>query len=145
MARVVTLGNPHRGDDGVGPWVAERLAGRGYPSTHLEDPTRLVDVDEEERLVIVDAVISGAPVGAVLVLDVTVDPLPTEVSASSHSISLAQGLELRRRLGAWPERVLVVGVEIEVIHPEPGLHPEVEVAAGHAVDVVVGLLRDGDR
>ncbi|NND85555.1 MAG: hydrogenase maturation protease [Acidimicrobiia bacterium] len=145
MATVVTLGNPHRGDDGVGPWIAERLRDRGVSPLEVEDPTRLVDLAETDLLVVVDAVISGAPVGAVLVLDVTDRPLPTEVTTSSHTISLGQGLALLQRVGTWPRRVLVVGVEIEEIHPEPGLHAEVEVAAGHAVEVVVGLLRGPGR
>ena len=145
MATVLTLGNPHRGDDGVGPWIGEELAAHGIGSKHVEDPTRIADIDEDGLLLIVDAVISGAPVGAVLVLDVTDRPLPTEVSTSSHTVSLAQGLELRRRIGSWPERVLVVGVEIEEIHPEPGFHPEIEVAATHAVDVIVGLLQASGR
>lgn len=145
MATVVTIGNPHRGDDGVGPWIAERLRGRGIEPVEVEDPTRLVGIEEPDLLVLVDAVMSGAPVGAVVVLDVTDQPLPSEVATSSHTLTLGQGLALRRQVGEWPRRVIVVGVEIEVIHPEPGLHPRVEVAAGHAVDVVLGLLRDAPR
>ncbi len=145
MATVVTIGNPHRGDDGVGPWIGDRLRELGVEVVEVEDPTRLVGIEEPEVLILVDAVMSGAPVGAVVVLDVTDHPLPSEVATSSHTLTLGQGLALRRQVGDWPGLVLVVGVEIEVIHPEPGLHPRVEVAAGHAVDVVLGLLREVPR
>ena len=140
MATVATLGNPHRGDDGIGPWIAAKLRAHGIEPVEMEEPTRIVDVDEADLLVLVDAVISGAPVGSVVVLDVTDRELPGAVTTSSHSVTLGQALALRRQVASWPSRVVVVGVEIEEIHPEPGLHPETEAAGGLAVDLILGVL-----
>lgn len=144
MFTVVTLGNPNRGDDGAGPAVAARLREARVPVTEVEDPTRLVDVlDGPGTTMIVDAVMSGAPPGSVIMLDVTEGALPVGVAASSHTISLAQGLELARTLGAWPERVILIGIEVEEIHPSPGLHPGTSRAVDIATEVILSLL--GDR
>lgn len=141
MVTVVTIGNPFRGDDGAGPAVADRLRTAGVAVVEVEEPTRVVDVlPVDGTLVVVDAVISGAPAGSVVVLDVTDDPLPTEVSTSSHTVSLAQGLELARTLGRWPEQVIIVGIEVEAIHPEPGLHPGTRRAVELAASVIVGFV-----
>lgn len=141
MFTVVTLGNPDRGDDGAGPAVAVRLREAGVPVTEVEEPTRLVEIlDDAGTTLIVDAVMSGAPPGSVILLDVTETSLPAGVTASSHTISLAQGLELARTLGAWPERVIVIGIEVEEIHPRPGLHPGTSRAVAVATELILSLL-----
>lgn len=119
---VVGLGNPLRGDDGVGPLVADAFA-RSLP------PGADVEVDEVpegglrlmERLlgydaaILVDAVRSGAhPVGSVLLLEV--DDLPTEHAVSSHDLSLTAALGLARSLGLEvPVRLPIVAVEVEKV------------------------------
>lgn len=141
MAMIVTLGNPQRGDDGAGPAVAARLREAGVDVVELGEPTRLVDIlPATGTVVVVDAVISGAPPGSVLVLDLTDAPLPRKVTASSHTISLAQGLELARTLGAWPDRLILVGIEVEELRPDPGLNPITSRAVGIAVEVIIGLV-----
>ncbi len=145
MFTIVTIGNPARGDDGAGPAVAGLLRARGIAVVEVEEPTRLVDLmPQAGTLVVVDAVVSGAPPGSVVVVDVTSDPLPTSVSASSHTLSLAQGLELARTVGRWPGRVLVVGVEVEAIHAEPGLHDSTRRAVAVAGEMISALVGAGE-
>jgi hydrogenase maturation protease len=119
---VVGLGNPLRGDDGVGPLVVRAFA-RSLP------PGADVEVDEVpegglrlmERLVgyeaaiLVDAVRSGTHrVGSVLRLEV--DDLPTCHAASSHDLSLTAALDLARSLGlAVPDRPPIVAVEVDEV------------------------------
>lgn len=133
------LGRSDRGDDGVGPAVAERLDGPAV--RHLEDPTRLVDLlPGHATVVIVDAVVSGATPGTVLVADVTNRPLASTWTTSSHTVGLAAALDLARTLGALPERLLVVGVEAASFEPESGMAPEVADAVPIAATVVAALV-----
>jgi len=135
----VILGRPDRGDDGVGPAVAERLT--DLPVRYVEDPTRLVDIlPGHGTVAVVDAVVSGAEPGTVLVVDVTRRPLAATWTTSSHTVGLAAGLELVRTLGAMPERLLVVGVEAATFDAEAGMSPEVVDALPIAAAVVGALV-----
>ena len=141
---VLGLGNPLRGDDGVGPLVAGAFA-RSLP------PGADVEVDEVpegglrlmERLlgydaaILVDAVRSGAhPVGTVLRLEV--DDLPTQHAGSSHDLSLTGALGLARSLGLEvPVRPPIVAVEVaNVTEFSAGCTPAVQGAVPAAVAAV---------
>jgi len=115
---VVGIGSPIRGDDGVGLRVVERLRRRGLPAgvAAVDLGTgglALLDVlAGHDRLVIVDAIISGAPPGTVMELS------GAEVArcahlGEGHEADLPTILELARRgLGsAMPAEVFVVAVE----------------------------------
>jgi len=98
-AAAVCLGSPFRGDDAVGPRVAERLREAGAVVLDCADePTRLLELwDGLDLLVVVDAVVAGAPAGTVVKVDVGSGSLPREVRlASTHALSVAEALgELR--------------------------------------------------
>jgi hydrogenase maturation protease len=146
---VVGLGNPLRGDDGIGPLVAEAFA-RSLP------PDAEVEVDEVpegglrlmERLVghdaaiLVDALRSGEhPVGSVLRLEV--DDLPTRHAASSHDLSLAAAIDLARSIGLQvPARPMIVAVEVaKVAEFSAECTPKVQGAVPAAVAAVHDCLR----
>ena len=102
---------------------------------------RLVDLlPGHATVVIVDAVVSGAAPGTVLVADVTNRPLASTWTTSSHTVGLAGALDLARTLGAMPERLLVVGVEAASFEPEAGMSPEVVDAVPIAATVVSALV-----
>ena len=117
---VVGLGNPLRGDDGVGPLVVRAFARSlpqgadvevdEVPEGGLRLMERLVGYD---TAILVDAVRSGEhPVGSVLRLEV--DDIPTRHAASSHDLSLTAALDLARCLGLEvPVRPPIVAVEVE--------------------------------
>ena len=114
---VVAVGNPLRGDDGVGLAVAARLRGR-VPAgvTVLEcvrDPSALLELWGGARAaLVVDAVDSGAEPGALHRYDASVEPLPARVfRASTHSFGLGEWIEVGRALGRLPATVIVYGVE----------------------------------
>ena len=64
-----------------------------------------------DSVVIVDAMCSGAEAGTVQHFDVSSTPLPTAGFASTHSFSLAAGIELARALGRLPAHLEVIGIE----------------------------------
>jgi hydrogenase maturation protease len=108
------LGSRYRGDDAVGPLIADRLRASGAAVLECDDePTRLLDAWAGlDLVVIVDAVSSGSAPGTVHRVDPGDGPLPRDLGlASTHAFSVPEALELGRALGRAPRRVLVVGVE----------------------------------
>jgi hydrogenase maturation protease len=113
-AAAVCLGSPFRGDDAVGPAVAERLRGAGAAVLDCADePTRLLGLwDGLDTVVVVDALSSGAAPGTLHRIEAEEGPLPRDLRlASTHAMGIADALELGRVLGQAPRRVVVLGVE----------------------------------
>jgi hydrogenase maturation protease len=132
VAVVVGVGHPDRGDDAVGLLVARRLGGRTVVGDLATIAWRW---EPEEDVVIVDAMVSGAPAGTVRWLGV--DELGVaRASLSSHGVGLAEGLALAGRLGRLPARLRVIGVEGACFTPGAPMTPAVRAA----VDAVVAEL-----
>ena len=143
-AAAACLGHPDRGDDAVGPLVADRLRAAGATLLDCnEEPTRLIDAwDGLDLVVIVDAVRSGAAPGTVHRFDRGALPLPADLGlASTHAFSIADTLELGRALGRAPQRVVVLGVEGSAFDLGDPLTPAVEAAVPRVVDEALSALR----
>jgi hydrogenase maturation protease len=115
--RVIGIGNPLRGDDAVGLLAVRRVRELADPEVEVVElegePARLIDAWQGARLaVVVDAVKSDAPGGAVVRFDATAGPLPPSLSATStHALGLGDAVEIARALDRLPERLIVFGVE----------------------------------
>jgi len=137
------LGSLYRGDDAVGPLVADRLRAAGAVVLECHDePTRLLDAWAGlDLVVIVDAVSSGAPVGTVHRVDPGDGPLPRDLGlASTHAFSVPDALELGRALGQAPRRVIVVGVEGSAFGMGDPITAEVEAALDGVTQSVLAEL-----
>lgn len=124
---VIGVGNPLRGDDGVGLAVAEELAALGDSDRHEHlrgdiievvesdgEPTRLLELWRDRRLaIVVDAVVTGTTTpGTLHVIDATTETLPRPPGGqSSHHAGLADAVTLGRTLGRMPDALTVAGVE----------------------------------
>lgn len=114
---VIGFGNRWRGDDAVGPLVAERLARAGHDTIEIEaDGTLLIEAwAGRDWAVVVDAMASGAPPGTVRRFDgaeALAESLPRgSFRSSTHLIGLADAVELARALGRLPGRLTVFGIE----------------------------------
>jgi hydrogenase maturation protease len=138
---VVGLGNPDRGDDGVGPAVAERVRELRLPDVEVlveDSPASLPDVWEDaDIVVVVDAVQSGRPAGSVTTIDATDEPLPPwDGSGGTHGFGLSATVELARALETLPRRLVVIGVEGSSFTVGAPLSPAVADALADAVDAV---------
>ncbi|HEY4606662.1 MAG TPA: hydrogenase maturation protease [Acidimicrobiia bacterium] len=134
---VIGVGNPSRGDDGAGLEVARRV--RTVPtSEQITGSYGLIDLWQGyEDVVIVDAARSGAPAGSVHRFDVEDRPLPQGLLAtSSHSIGVAETIEMARKLGRLPRRLLVYGIEASDVALGSGLSPEVAGAVREVVEEI---------
>ena len=139
--KVIGVGNAWRCDDAVGLVVAERLRGRLPGVEVLEregEPVALLEAwQDEDAVVLVDAVSSGAPPGTVHTLDAAAGPLPaTFFRRSTHHLGVADAVELARAMGSLPPRTVVVGVEGASWRPGTELSPAVADAIGAAADAV---------
>jgi hydrogenase maturation protease len=144
---VFGVGHPDRGDDAAGWLVADLLADSptlevrrvtADPSAILTDPLW----DHAERLVIVDAVRTGAPPGTVHCWDLF-ELLGTTVTAAggTHDLGVATTLGLAAALGRLPLVASVIGIEGHAFEPgtppcDPVLTAVDRVAATLEIEVV---------
>lgn len=136
---VIAVGNPLRGDDGVGCVVLDRLrtvlAGRD-PVVELRresgEGTSLMDAWEGRgRVIVIDAVESGAAPGTIHRIDAAEREVPTEFfHYSTHAFSVAEAVEMARVLGRLPRRLVLYGVEGGSFAAGEGLSAPVAAAAG---------------
>jgi hydrogenase maturation protease len=152
---VVGLGSTDRGDDAIGPVVARAASARVPGRVRVverEDPTALIDLWEGRGVVVVvDAMVSGAPPGTLHRLETGpgAAPLPDRASTrpgpgSTHGIGLGAVAELARALGRLPTRLVVVGVEAARFDHGAPLSAPVASAVEPTVAAVVAVLRDGE-
>jgi hydrogenase maturation protease len=141
------IGNADRGDDGVGPVLAKKLADDPVLRQagvevlpHSGEGASLMDLWEGTDLtVVVDAMKSGAAVGHLRRIDATGEKLATGVfHYSSHLFSLAEAVEMSRQLGRLPKSLVVYGIEGADFTFGAPLSPEVETALADVEERVRG-------
>ena len=151
---IVGVGSPILGDDGVGIEVARRCKERFCHDSSITvaeigtGGLSLLDiVPGYDRLILIDASISGSTAGTVQVL--------AEASLSGtvhlgmgHEADLSTTLALGRKLAGQPlpEEVHIVAVEVRSIDTfSENLSPEVKAAVPEAVAAVEKLLEPNLR
>lgn len=148
---VIGLGNPIVTDDSVGLRVVQRLrflvADR--PEIEIREDywggLRLMEqMIGYDRAIIVDAICTGAPVGAIHQL--SIHSMSTQKSASAHDVNLPTALAFGRRAGAFlppDDQVQLVAIEAgEVRTFGEECTPAVAAAIPHAVQQVIRLLHN---
>jgi hydrogenase maturation protease len=146
VARVIGIGQPVAGDDGVGCAVVAALRAappEGTELTTVREASALIPIltDTRERVVLVDAVIGAGAPGQVSVLDTNAIDVSALSSVSSHGLAVGQALELARALSSEPMDVHVVAISIAP--PErygEGLSGPVEAAVPKAAAAIRQLV-----
>lgn len=114
---VIGLGNPDRGDDGIGIRVAEALASDLPPGVALKTRTGdmlglIDDWEGYQRVLCIDAAAPMGVPGRIHRIDTAREALPTAPGlASSHGIGLPETLALARTIGKAPDILVVFAVE----------------------------------
>jgi hydrogenase maturation protease len=149
---IVGLGNPILGDDGVGWKVAEEVRVRlseGAPVEVLCLSLGGISLMEHligyDRVILVDAFSTDAPVGSISVLRLSQLPSYSAYHITSiHDTSLQKAMELGREMGAHlPEDVMVVGIATERIHDfSEDLSPPVERVVPCVVNIVLDMFNE---
>lgn len=132
------IGTRDCGDDALGPVVCDRI--RRLDSTVdvwiLEaDPTTLAMLwRPDDRVVVIDAVTTGAAPGTLLEFD----PVLLAASAAAQAMRVADPLRLSDVRGTRPRQIHVLGVESAGTTPGSALSPAV---AARVDDVAAHVLR----
>ena len=132
---IIGCGNLERSDDGAGLLVARRLLELGANALSCEgDPLRLIDLwRQTDHVILVDAVVTGAPVGTIHVWNCQRPSLDSKARASTHGLDIADAIELARILNRLPSRLEVYAIEGCCFERGGGTSREIQ----HAVDEVV--------
>ena len=137
---IIACGTPNRGDDEAGLLIASLLQLRGIPvTTYSSDGLGLLQVlPSSGTVLLIDAVQSGRPPGAVIVCDALKAPVPIEPhTASSHGFGVAHAIELARTLGSLPETLIVIGIEGRCFAIGAAMSPEVRTASERVAAQIV--------
>jgi len=111
---VVGCGNQDRSDDAAGLLVVRRLHELGIHAVELGgEGLALIDAwSGWADVIVVDAVMSGAPPGTITVWDARTFPFPVgQFRCSTHAFGMAETIELARALGRLPGKLIVYGIE----------------------------------
>jgi len=145
---VAAIGNPDRGDDGVGRAVAHVLklsvpAGvsvREYGGDILE---LIDDWAEYPAVIMIDASDPAGQPGRIRRLDPVASVLPADFAQNStHAFGLAEAVELARALGQLPCRFVVYLVEGEQFDLGAPLSSPVAAAVEKVAEAVLAELSD---
>jgi hydrogenase maturation protease len=141
---ILGLGNPLRGDDGIGCRVVEELVRRGLPDgvEALDGGAAglgLLDLMEGwERVVIVDAAEMGRGPGEFIRLTpADVQLASTSDRFSLHHAGLSEVLALADALGRALPEMVIFGVQPAVIGWREGLSPVVETVLPALTDAIL--------
>jgi hydrogenase maturation protease len=147
---VAGVGNVFLGDDGFGVEVARRMARMSLPAgVRVADfGIRAVHLayeilDRPEGLtILVDATRRGGPPGTVYLIEPDLDHLDEQdwAAADAHTMRPETVFAWLARLGASPERLLLVGCEPARLDEEEGLSSRVAEAVDRAVDLILEVV-----
>jgi len=115
---VLGLGNPLMGDDGLGLAVLDRLREEWDIPAEVElvdggtwGMTLLPLIEDAVRLVLIDAIRTGAPEGTVVELERERLPRYLAHKLSPHQIDLKEVLALAELRGTLPAETVAIGAE----------------------------------
>ena len=145
--KVIAVGNAWRGDDAAGLLVARRLQQDHLPGVKiLESLGTVSEVQDAWReaagVIVVDAVSSGGPPGAIYRFDAHEAGLPVRPcrSTSSHGWGVAEALALGRLFHELPPFLVIYGIEGKKFDPGQEVSPEVAAAIPEAARRIKGDL-----
>jgi len=133
MKRLIGIGNPDRGDDGVGWEVASRVRSWHTMTVTAGSFDLIDDWDADDEVVIVDAMRSGRATGATLRIDARANEVPTSAFASTHTFGPAEVVALAKAMGRLPRTLEVIGIEAGTVVHGSTMSSEVAAAATELV------------
>jgi hydrogenase maturation protease len=135
---IIGVGNPDRGDDAAGRLAARRLRSLGLDAVveHSGEGTALLEAwSGAGRVILIDAVVTGAPPGTITVWEARKAPLQrTSFRGSTHAFGVAEAVELARALDRLPASLTIYGIEAQQFQPGAGLSPAVSDAVGQLAE-----------
>jgi hydrogenase maturation protease len=144
---VIGVGNRWRRDDAAGPVVVDALRGRVDDSVLLiesdGEPTRLLDAfGAAPKVIMVDAVVTGAAPGTVHRFTDEELPVRMGIGQSSHLVQLVESIQLGKLLGKLPNGLVLVGIEATVFDNGEGMSEPVAAGVAAATNAVLAELAE---
>ena len=142
---VIGVGNLYRRDDGAGIHVVNLLKKKAPTIDAIDVALGSVEILEAmygyERVIIVDAMVTGAEPGSYFYVEVTSgDGYP--VISHSHGIDLITTLELGRQLYSeqMPKDLRIIGIEVDdTLTMSEYCTPRVHEAVEKVVDEIIAI------
>jgi hydrogenase maturation protease len=128
---ILGCGNLDRADDGAGLLVARKLRELGLNARERcgDMLSLLYDWAGYDEVIIVDAIVSGASAGAVVVFDPRTAERPrVQFRGSTHEFGLAEVIELARSIAQLPPKLTIYGIEADNCDPGGPVSNEVSQA-----------------
>jgi hydrogenase maturation protease len=149
---VIGIGNEYRSDDGVGMTIVRTLNEQSQPDdlavSYIEagmvDGASLIDYwSTDNRVIIIDAVSSGAQAGTLYHFDALAEQLPTSVSfGDTHGFGVTEAVMLATMLKQLPAALHVYAIEGEDFSTGLGLSPTLQEALPAIVVQIQQHLRE---
>ncbi len=143
---IIGYGSPIRGDDAIGPLVADRLMAEGVPdgvevvSRHILTAELVADLVENDRIIFLDATVEGTP-GEVRCR--TLAPDASAMSTMAHFLDPRELLAWCETLyGKVPETFLVSACGTSFDYANYSLSPTAEAAIEPMLDWVRRLIEE---
>lgn len=143
MTLIIGVGNDYHRDDAVGVAIARALREKNLRHVQVLEQsgegTALLEAwHGAERVILIDAVQSGAAPGTILRFEAHRQAIPTKFfHSSTHDFGVAEAIELARTLGQLPKSLIVYGIEGKDFSLGEGLSPEVAHAASQVLDKIL--------
>jgi hydrogenase maturation protease len=148
---VVGLGNPLMADDGIGPYLLEKLSVifRGHPDIDLVNGgtggmSLLHIIANRAKVILIDCASMGTPPGTIR--HFTPDDVASAKSLSHftlHETDILNVLEISRQLGEYPHEVIIFGIEPVRIEMGQTLSHELLAHEHDYLDVISKEIRGG--
>lgn len=129
---IIGIGNEFRSDDSIGIVLSRKLKEKLPFSVKVAECSgagiELLEIWKDYNSVfIIDAASSKSLPGTIFRFDVNKETLPRNTfNYSSHSFSLAETVELARKLNRLPQRLTIYGVEGKIFEQGNGLSYSLE-------------------
>jgi hydrogenase maturation protease len=144
---IIGCGNRQRSDDGAGILAAERLRELGIGAERRSgEATDLIEAWESaDDVIVVDAVVTGAPAGTVQAWDGKQPLASVSATASTHGFGVAEAIELAHVLDRLPTRLRIYGVEGRQFELGAEISPEVRRGVEAVVQRIIADVGSSSR
>lgn len=143
---VIGVGNLYRRDDGAGIHVVNQLKVKAPYIDAIDVALGSVEILEAmkgyDRVIIVDAMVTGAEPGSYFNVNIAAGDEPPVIS-SSHGIDLITTLRLGKLLytDQMPGELMIIGIEVEdTLTMSEECTPRVREAVGKVVDEIIAMV-----
>src|SRR6516164_7057322 len=142
---IIGCGNRQRSDDEARILVAEKLREVGIRAdTCAGQAADLIEAwTGADDVIVVDVVVTGAPVGTVRTWDARQALISGKAPASTHGLGVAEAIDLARVLGRLPTRLQIYGIEGQRFEHgaeiSPELHSGIEEVVHRIIDAVSAM------